>query len=261
MGANTKKSKSSLKFYRNAGYGWSYDKELPDSSAEVEFTYDNYKFGNTILNIRFGYESPSGKDYKRDLSINLFQTIELRDYLNECLNKVAMEGKHFYFISYGSNMLLKRIKERIPSVETVDNLELKGYNLIFNKKSHDGSTKANLKKSNDENDVIWTVLHRIRLEDKEILDKYEGLGKGYSLKEFSLAIDDGFVKAYVYICDDYLFIENGKPYDWYLQYLIKGAEENGFPKDYINYLKSFDSKIDSNLKRREINQKILNASK
>ncbi|MFC2185783.1 gamma-glutamylcyclotransferase family protein [Fulvivirgaceae bacterium LMO-SS25] len=259
MGTNSKKTNSSLTIFRDAGYGWSTswtgsDKELPDSGAEVRFTYYNFWHDDEVVSIDFGYVSPSGKDYKRNLSINLIQTIELRDFLNEVINKIAMSDKYFYFISYGSNMLLNRIKNRIPNVEVISNLKLSGYKLLFNKKSKDGSTKANIKKSYDENDVVWTVLHRIKLEEKEILDKYEGLGNGYNLKEFSIKIDDETVKAYAYVCDEYSFIEEGKPYDWYLQYLINGAVENEFPKEYIDFLKSFESEIDLDIKRREKNQ-------
>ena len=48
------------------------------------------------------------------------------------------------YFAFGSNMLLERIKKRVPSARVLGNATLGGYALRFNKLSKDGSGKANI---------------------------------------------------------------------------------------------------------------------
>jgi hypothetical protein len=43
--------------------------------------------------------------------------------------------------------------------------------------------------------------------------------------------------------------ENEWPFGWYKNHCVKGAEEFGFQKAYIDFLKSFTVKKDANKKR------------
>jgi len=174
----------------------------------------------------------------------------IQQNLNLILNDPMIKDNEddFYFISYGSNMLLNRIKKRTPSITVIDVIKLPGYKLVFNKKSKDGSTKANLVESTD--DHVYCVLHKIKVYDKPKLDKAESLGKGYNIK----LIKDN---TYAYVCEDNSYKAEGNPYTWYLNFLIEGAKENDFPEEYINYLKSFDSVYDMNEKRRLMNYDVI----
>lgn len=264
MATNSKEENDSLRFYRDPGYGWSatwtgYGTELPDNGAEIRFRESSW--GEHSMNVHFGYNSPAGKEYKRDLNLDIHQVIQLRDFLNNCINKQAMEGRHFYIFSYGSNMLLERITERIESVEVVGIHELTGFRLLFNKKSKDGSTKANIEETKDRNDSVWGVIHKIDLKDKPTLDKFEGLGKGYLLINFNHHVEDEYRTIHSYVATEYRYIEEGKPYDWYLNLVIAGAIENEFPEEYINQLKANESEIDMNVERRTKNEEILKRAK
>lgn len=168
-----------------------------------------------------------------------------------------MDGKHIYIFSYGSNMLFQRIYERIESVEVVDVHELHGYRLVFNKISHDGSMKANIQETRNPNDSVWGVIHRIAIHDKRTLDKFEGLGKGYLPIDFKLSVAGENRSIHSYIATEDAYLEEGKPYDWYLNFVIAGAIENGFPEGYIKNLKSIDAVMDLNDKRRKKNEEIL----
>lgn len=265
MATNCKEENDYLRFYRDKGYGWSttwtgYGIELPDDGAEIWFQDSSWE--EYSLNIHFGYNSPSGKEYKRDLNLDIHQVIQLRDLLNNCINKQAMEGRYFYIFSYGSNMLLQRLIERIESVEVIGVHELKGFTLVFNKKStKDGSTKANIQETKDRNDSVWGVIHKVPLIDKPILDKCEGLGNGYLLINFNLSIEDESRSIHSYVATEYRYLEEGKPYDWYLNFVIEGAIENDLPEDYIDKLKAIDSEIDMNVERRKKNEAILKRAK
>lgn len=137
---------------------------------------------------------------------------------------------HFYFFSYGSNLLLKRIKIRTPSVEVIEVCRLDGFELVFNKRSKDGSTKANISPKNGSH--VFGVIHRINIEEKGNLDRVEGLGYGYELDYFEKIIEDKMVQIGYYIAKDKKFLSGGKPFGWYLDYVKQGARENRFPVDY-----------------------------
>lgn len=265
MATYSKENYISLKFFRDEGYRLSstwfdYAKELPDKGAEVNFSYTFSRGDEELLNVNFGYTSPSGKEYKRDLDLSIHQVIQLRDYLNHCLNTRVMEGKYFYFFSYGSNMLYERIKERVETVEFICKYELKGYRLLFNKRSKDGSRKANIQKTSVDNDSVWGVIQKIALADKPKLDKYEGLGNGYVYMNFNEWVDDEYRTIHSYIALETEYLNEGAPYEWYLKFIMAGAIQNSFPSEYIAQLKRIDSISDMNEKRRVNNERILKAA-
>ncbi len=168
-----------------------------------------------------------------------------------------MKHQNFYIFSYGSNLLLQRIKERVASVKVVGKHELQGYKLVFNKQSIDGSTKANLVETGNPGDSVWGVIHRISQADKPILDQYEALGYGYLHMTFPLNIEDQEQLIYAYVATEPQYLAMGDPYEWYLNFVIEGATENGFPEDYINQLRAIQSKLDPDLSRHQANEEVL----
>jgi len=164
-------------------------------------------------------------------------------------------ASYFYFFSYGSNLLLERIKERVPSVEIVQTYQLIGFSLAFNKASSDGSTKTNIERTENPNDFVWGVIQRIDISEKSALDRAEGLGYGYDLDSFEIPEIDQ--EVHYYIAQESKYLKDGKPYDWYLGYVIYGAIENRFPNEYINALECIASDIDTDSDRREQHDKVL----
>lgn len=57
------------------------ESNLPDKGAGIEFFFSSIN----ELNIHFGYTSPAGKKYERDINIGVDEIEQLRDYLNTCL--------------------------------------------------------------------------------------------------------------------------------------------------------------------------------
>jgi gamma-glutamylcyclotransferase len=152
---------------------------------------------------------------------------------------MAEEEPEYHF-AYGSNIWPGWIKTWAPGVKTYGNAKLPGYRLVFNKKSRDGSGKANIEKTDTVGDEVWGVLYE--LSEKEIadLDNKEGLN-GYKHETLKDLVDDkgNKVPAWAYVATEP--IEGLKPYDWYLRIIIGGAIEQDLGDDYIKRLESTPS--------------------
>ncbi|MEQ9404359.1 MAG: gamma-glutamylcyclotransferase family protein [Cyclobacteriaceae bacterium] len=172
-----------------------------------------------------------------------------------------MQDQYVYIFSYGSNLLLQRIRERVPSVVVVGLHKLKGYQLMFNKQSIDGSTKASIAVASIEKTVVWGVIHKISQADKPILDEYEALGKGYDHMTFDLEVEGGRQTIYAYMATDPQYLTKGKPYDWHLNFVIAGAIENEFPRAYIEKLRDIASATDPDITRQRVNEATLERSR
>lgn len=148
-------------------------------------------------------------------------------------------------------MNINRLAQRVPSATKVTNVFLPGYKLVCNKVSKDGSVKANILKSDIPGDIVWRVLFKIDSKEKSLLDKAEGLGKGYN--EDCLTFYDERNSQYVaqvYIADTNSINNNLVPYDWYKQFIVTGAIQNQLPADYILLLQSIICISDPDEERR-----------
>ena len=146
--------------------------------------------------------------------------------------------------SYGSNSFLPRIVKRVGKIEVLGTRQLVGYKLTFNKKSQDGSSKANLVPSNDPRDIAWGVLHKMSTEAKRVLDEYEGLGIGYDEAYFDIQLDNKTQRVSFYVAQESKYLCTDKPYNWYLNYVIAGSLQNQFPQYYLKNLQQVQSKPD-----------------
>ena len=162
--------------------------------------------------------------------------------------------------AYGSNMNLNRLTKRVPSAVKVCNAFLPGYKLVCNKISKDGSAKANIMKTDNLAELVWGVLFTIDDKEKPLLDKAEGLGKGYNEDKLTFFDDAGNTyTAQVYIADSNSIDNTLLPYDWYKEFIISGAIQNKLPAEYILNLKSIPCIRDHDAERRKNNYSILSA--
>lgn len=117
-----------------------------------------------------------------------------------------------------------------------------------------GSGKGNIVSSNDTSDVVYGVVFEVpKSEEKELDDaegwKEDGSG-GYEKEIISVNNNDEVIEVVAYLATRQEFIdENELPFDWYKNHCVKGAEEFGLPKQYVDFLKSFATKTDTNKKR------------
>jgi gamma-glutamylcyclotransferase len=140
--------------------------------------------------------------------------------------------KHF---AYGSNMCACWLKRDIDSAKFLHRAELKGWRLVFNKKSEDGSAKANIEESPV--DSVLGVIYEIDESEKKRLDGKEGK---YEPIIVSVTLENGSTEDAVTYKSDYE--TGGPPYEWYLKLIIGGAKEHGLPEEYIKTLESIKTK-------------------
>ncbi len=146
-------------------------------------------------------------------------------------------GREVYYFAYGSNMVTKRLRSRVPSAKVIGQARLLNKCMVCNKKSIDGSGKANLVDS--PGDVAWGVLYKVDTEELSKLDKVEGDYQRLTIQV--LTNEEGFIESEVYIS---MKLTGLTPYDWYKDLIISGACEHELPRDYLKYLKQLPSRPD-----------------
>jgi len=140
------------------------------------------------------------------------------------------------YFAYGSNMLSSRITKRVSSARATGRAVLYDWCVVFNKKSKDGSGKANL--FYKPGFVTWGGLYEINDNEISKLDKVE---KGYRRRTVKVKMDNGeTVETETYISD--ILIDNPVAFDSYKQMVISGAIERNLPAEYVQYLQQLPSK-------------------
>ncbi len=131
------------------------------------------------------------------------------------------------YFAYGSNLKKEQMNERDVVIYKTYKGFIKNYKLEFNKKSIDGSSKANITKSDGE--IVWGICYELDAAGFENLRKHE---KGY--EELEIIVHDEnqeipFTAKTFFsnkICDQLPTIN-------YLDKIIEGAKQHELPKDYI----------------------------
>lgn len=162
---------------------------------------------------------------------------------------------------YGSNLPKRRLFNRIGQVVYLGNALLHGYNLFFNKKSKDGSGKANISFVDNSKDFVWGIVIQITEEQKEKLDRFEGKGKGYNEQRVEVILQNGTkVEALTYVADKDSLDFSLKPFDWYKALIVFGLMENYFPIDYLMKIKNYECMPDTNFERSDENWGVIKSS-
>ena len=161
------------------------------------------------------------------------------------------------YFAYGSNMCSLLLKDRVPSAEKYAIAAFKGHVLKFHKISRDGSGKCDAFETKSPEDIVYGVLFEISENEKQDLDRKEGLGAGYEEKYVyvNLLDEERGIRAFTYYAtkiDDSL-----KPYNWYKKTVVSGARENNLSKDYIKLLEREESIDDSDKSRVDKNKAFL----
>ncbi len=143
-----------------------------------------------------------------------------------------------------------RLSARVPSAELVTTGYLLKYRLCFHKIGMDGSAKCDAFYTGEDRDLILGALYRIDPTEKDLLDRAEGLGKGYEEKEISLFSAAGAeMEAFTYVAT--AIDETLKPFHWYKGHLLIGAREHRFPDEYVERFLSVESVDDPDGERVE----------
>lgn len=155
------------------------------------------------------------------------------------------------YLAYGSNLYTKRLKGRVPSAVKIKEVELPNYQLCFHKKGGDKSAKCNIREVN--NSSIYGIIYRLDAEEKADLDRIEG--KGYDVDYLQIDTENGSMEVFTYLAAENYIDDSLKPYSWYKAIVMAGAEEHGFPPEYIHRIKEVTSITDPDRERatRELN--------
>ena len=141
------------------------------------------------------------------------------------------DDKHYYF-AYGSNMDADQMALRCPGSQLVGSARLQGYSFLINERGVASVIPA-------QDGVVHGLLWHITPYDENALDRYEGVAKGYYLKEvFPVHPDDTsvVVQAIVYVASNN---RPGSPRPGYLEKIVQAGCEHGFPCEYIAELESW----------------------
>jgi hypothetical protein len=144
------------------------------------------------------------------------------------------------YFSYGSNMSSKRLLERVPSARFITTATLARHQLRFHKAGTDNSAKCDAHETGNTAHAIIGVVFEIAQSEKPELDKKEDLGNGYAEKIVTLHAPSGeFFEATTYYA---IKIDaTMKPYHWYKQHVVAGAEEFGLAPDYVAGIRRIES--------------------
>jgi gamma-glutamylcyclotransferase len=149
--------------------------------------------------------------------------------------------------AYGSNMCSGRFRAYAVSPEGEGCATLlPAYRLLFNKRSQDGSGKANVEPR--ESSLVWGVLYTIPDSDLETLDR--GEGTGYRRVRMPVRISDADItEAWVYLASRPRNNAALRPYTWYKRFLVEGAREHALPPEYIAELERIEAVQDTDDQR------------
>ncbi|MCC5880800.1 MAG: gamma-glutamylcyclotransferase [Idiomarina sp.] len=136
-----------------------------------------------------------------------------------------------YYFAYGSNMSSRRLLARVPSARSLGVAVLLGYEMSFRKRSHDGSAKCTIL----ENPKASTlgVVYQLPDDQRYTLDRIEGQGFGYDVTDVRIHTQHGkLLNAFTYLGTDPE--DDIKPYQWYVEHVVRGAREHGIACQYID---------------------------
>lgn len=166
---------------------------------------------------------------------------------------------HLYF-AYGSHLCLSRIRMRAPSATPIAVGCLPGYQILFHKRSVDGSGKCTIHYNGSDDDLVFGALYLMDEHEKQKLDRLEGVGNGYREGIIGVLTPQGQMEASTYIATDSHIDGSLRPYGWYLDYVLQGARQHRFPEYYISMIQDVDPVADPDRERADSNRHLLHAA-
>lgn len=147
-------------------------------------------------------------------------------------------------------MSLRRLQHRVSNVRVISVGWLENYKLEFHKISNDGSGKCDAYYVGNAKHLVYGVVFKLTSSQLRLLDKYEGLGKGYEKKLVQVVTQNlKTISAVTYFATE---IDSSiKPYLWYKEHVLRGAKEHSLPKNYIDIIKKIGAAPDPNTKRHQ----------
>lgn len=139
------------------------------------------------------------------------------------------------YFAYGSNMLEKQMLERGCSIMNKNKGKLYNFEFKFNKKSKDGSGKANIIEK--EGSVVEGVIFEI---DEVSLQRLTLKEVDYHKKIVTILSKNEVLNCITFVADENKIDNTLKPKKDYKEKIVLGAKEFELTKEYISFLESFE---------------------
>ena len=147
------------------------------------------------------------------------------------------------YAAYGSNLHPLRLLDRLPSARLLGTGHLQDWSLRFHKRSTDASGKCSIFAGNE---GVHFAIFDISEDDKLALDRIEGVGSGYAATTLNIP---SFGDCATYVAEPAYVDETLRPYDWYRDFVLEGANYHGFPDEYVARIASVSAVRDPDADR------------
>ena len=160
----------------------------------------------------------------------------------------------YRYAAYGSNLHPVRLQRRTPSAALIGTSTIDGYALKFHKRSDvDGTGKCSIEIGRG---LVHLAIYEIAIDEKDLLHRIEGLGKGYGLTTLQL---DGFGDCLTYVADAAVVDDALYPTDWYKEMVLLGCKRHRFPEEYVRFVQEIETIQDPDHARARENWRIVDA--
>lgn len=147
-----------------------------------------------------------------------------------------MTSDTILYFAYGSNMLARRLIDRCPSAKALGVASASHHYISFGLAGRDGSGKAAIVKSLDEDDKVFGVLYQLAESELADLDAFEVKYKRND--DFEVSFEGSRCKAITYYVPETDVKIGLLPKDWYRDICVAGAKQHGLDVDYIATLEA-----------------------
>ena len=158
------------------------------------------------------------------------------------------------YFAYGSNLCLPRLANRVPGVRALGPASLPGYELRWHKRSVDRSGKCSIVPSASAAAVVHGALFTIPNAEKHQLDRVE---HGYAELTVCVQSSQGVVSAQTYVAGPSHIDDSLRPYAWYRDLVVSGAESHNLPAEYVESLRLVVARQDQDTERSRRNRVFL----
>lgn len=165
--------------------------------------------------------------------------------------------KPLYYFAYGSNLHPWRLRERAPSARVLGRGHLRGYSLRFHKRGRDLSAKCDAWKTGRRADLVHGAVYRIARGERRFIDRAEDLGRGYDRVRLQVSMAGRPRLVFTYLARRESVDPDLLPFDWYLDYVLRGGRHHGLPGRFLTALRQNRGRRDSNAVRRRVNRRLL----
>ena len=136
------------------------------------------------------------------------------------------------YFAYGSNLCRGRLRRRVPSARLIGVGEAVGLRLRWHKRGQDESGKCSVAEGGT-GSTVWGALFAIAPDQRELLHRVEGLGRGYREETVRVEVGGEELEAWTYRAQDSWVDDALRPFRWYRDLVVGGARELQLPHAYV----------------------------